>query len=472
MADPRERPYAALGKRLRTLRLLGGIATQRELIERLQEVGLHYDYTVVSHWETGRRCPSLKIMVAIIKVLVEAGSIHHVAEANELMRLADMRNLTEDEIAWAFGRVPPAADAEPGLPAADAEPGPSAAPGPWPMATWSYRAEDGLAGVSVAADGSRILLGSLGKRVICLDQKGRVQWSAPVGNQAWRVALSADGQLAVAGAGSTRPWDRAGRGLYAFDGEGQLLWQQDLGASVWGLALSADGRTIAAGTDGHEALLLDGAGNLLWRRRMAGVGWGAWVWTAALSADGQTAAVGVANRAVLILDRGGNLLGEHRAGADVFTVSVSADGQTVAAGSSDRRVYLLDGQGRLLWRERLQDKVWRVALSADGQRLVVGAGEKEAHVRAFSRGGQPLWKRYVDGSVSCAAVSADCGIVAVGTRAGRFYLFDGEGEPLYQAGADKMIRDVAVAADGRLAVAVSEGGQALGVGPVALDPHV
>jgi len=137
------------------------------------------------------------------------------------------------------------------------------------------------------------------------------------------VDVSADGQTSVVGTGSTRPWDMKGRGLYVFDGDGQPRWQQDLRASVWGLALAADGHTIAAGTDGHEALLFDGQGYLLWRRKTPGFGWWAWVWTAALSADARTVAVGAANKSILILDQGGNLLGEHRADADVMAVSVS-----------------------------------------------------------------------------------------------------------------------------------------------------
>jgi len=325
--------------------------------------------------------------------------------------------------------------------------------------SWSHQASSGVTSVDVSADGSHILAGTLGKRVLCLDSTGTVLWSTKVGNQAWRVAFSADGQLAVAGTGSTRPWDMKGRGLYAFDGKGQLCWKQDLGASVWGLAMAPDGRTVAVGTSGREALLFDDKGHLLWRRETPGLGWWAWVWAAALSADGQTVAVGAANKSILVLNRDGKRLGEHRADADVFAVAVSADGHTVAAGSSDQQVYLLNGQGELLWCERLKDKVWTVALSANGQRLVVGAGEKEAHVRTFDRGGRPLWKRYVEGSVSRVAVSVGCEVVAVGTRTGHIHIFDGDGEPLYHDTAPKMIRDLAISTDVRTAVAASEDGR-------------
>jgi WD40 repeat protein len=333
---------------------------------------------------------------------------------------------------------------------------------PTVVKTWQQFLGSGVASVAVSADGNRILAGTLGKRVVCLDRDGETLWSAEVGNQAWRVGLSDDGQVAVAGTGSTRPWDMKGRGLYAFDGDGQLRWQQDLRASVWGLDLARDGRTIALGTDGHEALLFDRDGHLLWRRETPGFGWWGWVMAAALSADGQTVVVGSANKTVLILDRGGNLLGEHRAAADVYAVAVSPDGQTVAAGSSDQQVYLLDRQGNLLWYEKLDDKVWAVSLPGDGERLIVGAGEKEAHVRTFDRGGQPLWKRYVEGNVSSVAVSARGGLVAVGTRSGRVNLFTSDGEPVHHHAAKKNVRDVALSADGRMAAAASEDGHVYG----------
>ena len=106
--------------------------------------------------------------------------------------------------------------------------------------------------------------------------------------------------------------------------------------------------------------------------------------------------------------------------------------------------------------------MWTVALTADGQRLVVGAGEKEAHVRTFNRGGQPLWKRYVEGSVSGVAVSTGGEVVVVGTRAGHVYLFDSTGKRLGHHAAQKNIREVVVSAHGRIAAAASEDGHVYG----------
>ncbi|MBN1876013.1 MAG: caspase family protein [Anaerolineae bacterium] len=338
-----------------------------------------------------------------------------------------------------------------------------AQPLPETLATWTYPVGAGVTSVAISAGGKLIIGGTLGKRVFCLNRKGQTCWSAPVGNQAWRVALSADGETAVVGTGSTRPWDIKGRGIYVFDKQGRLCWKADLGASVWGLSISTDGCTIAVGTDGHEVLIYDRDGHLLWRRRIAGIGWYAWVWATALSANGETIVLGAADKTVQILDRGGNLLGTHKAAADVFTVAVSADGQTIAAGSSDQQVYLLDRHGNLQWYTKLEDKVWAVALTGNGARLIVGAGEKEAHVRVFDRSGQSLWRRYVVGGVTGVSLAENGRVIGVGTRDGHFYLFDDEGNPLCNVAAAKTVRDVAISANGRVAVAGSEDGYIYGV---------
>jgi len=99
-------PYVDFGKRLKALRLQANITTQRELVDLLADKDVYYDYTVVSHWESGRRCSSLQTLIAIIQVLVEAGGIKDVAAANELLRLADMRGLSKDEVALIFRESP------------------------------------------------------------------------------------------------------------------------------------------------------------------------------------------------------------------------------------------------------------------------------------------------------------------------------------------------------------------------------
>lgn len=112
MKEPDDLPCVDFGKKLRALRLQADITTQRELTEQLADKGLYYDYTVVSHWESGRRCPPLEVLIAIIRVLVEAGGIRDVATANELLRLANMRNLNEEEVAQMFGDVASIAEIE------------------------------------------------------------------------------------------------------------------------------------------------------------------------------------------------------------------------------------------------------------------------------------------------------------------------------------------------------------------------
>lgn len=337
----------------------------------------------------------------------------------------------------------------------------STTPSSLSVSTWKVDVGSGVTAVSLSANGTRIAAATLGKMAICFDGVGQLLWRRSVGNQAWRVGLSSDGETAVVGSGSTRFWDMSGRGVSCFNGDGSLRWQQDLAASIWGLAVSADGSTIAVGTSAKQLLIFDGQGHLLWRQDVPGVGWYAWVWSAALSADGQVIAAGAADKHIRILEQTGKLLVAHPTRADVFATAVSADGNVIGAGDSSGSVYCLDRNGRLLWEEELADKVWGVAFSANGQRLLVGAGEKEAHIRLYNLSGQSLWKRHVGGSVTNVSISADGRRIVAGTRDGGIFIFH-EDQVLYQARANKIVRDVAISAAGDRVVAGSEDGTVYG----------
>jgi WD40 repeat protein len=323
------------------------------------------------------------------------------------------------------------------------------------LETWQYQARDGIAAVAISAAGDTIALGVLSKEVICLNRQGQEQWCKPVGNQAWRVGISDDGQTIVAATGSTRFWDMRGRGLYCFDGQGNLHWQKDLQASSWGFSLSSDGNTIAVGTSEKQFLLLDGQGKLLWEEKVPGVGWYAWVWDTAVSHDGQLAVSGAADKRARILDRAGNILATYRAKSEVFAATVSSSGSATAFGDRQGNVYFFDGQGQLLWEDQLTDGIWQVKLTEDGQRLIVGADPKEGHIRVYHRDGRLLWRRHVGGSVTCLAVSQSSQHIAVGTRDGRIFIFDSEGGPIHQAQAQKNIRDIAISARGEMVTAVA-----------------
>ena len=331
-----------------------------------------------------------------------------------------------------------------------------------PIQTWRYHAGSGVASIALSANGEIMVAGTLGKRVLSLDGQGQPRWQAKVGNQAWRAGLSHDGQTAVIGTGSTRPWDRKGRGLYCFAMAGSLRWQVELNASVWGLALSANGQTVAVGTDKKQLLCFDGQGHRLWQQDIPGLGWWAWVFGAALSADGQTIAAASADKRVWLLERSGSLIVDFRVRGELYIVAVSANGQVVATGDTKGFVYLLDRKGHLLWEEQLADKVWATVLSTDGQRLLVGAGEKEKHLYAYDQSGRLLWKRFVDGSINDIALSANGRRVVAGTRSGGIHIFGENGDVLYKAQADKLIRQVAISATGERIMVGSEDGYIYG----------
>lgn len=324
---------------------------------------------------------------------------------------------------------------------------------------WQHRMGDGIASVAVAGDGSTIVVGTLGKKAICLDGKGRKRWEQTVGNQAWRVDISRNGQLIAVGTGSTRPWDMGGRELCAFDADGALRWRVDLMASIWGLAVSANGRSVAAGTSNKQLLFYDARGHPLWRENVSGVGWWAWVWCAALSANGAIVAAGAADRRVRILDRAGNRLADYGTRGDVFSVAVSADGAQIVAGDNAGYIYWLNQQGQLRWEKQLAAKVWALRLTHNGQRLLVGASQDEEHLALYDSDGRQLWRRTVeDKDVTSVALSSDGQRMAAGTRRGGIHIFDGEGQVVHKARAAQVVRDVAISDDGALVVAGSEDG--------------
>lgn len=327
---------------------------------------------------------------------------------------------------------------------------------------WQYQAAGGITSVALSPDGRQIVAGSLAKMVYCLDDTGSKLWQAPVPNQAWRIDLSADGETAVVGSGSTRFWDMRGRGLFCFNRDGSLRWEQHLSASVWGLSLAADGKTVAVGSSNKQLLVFDGQGNKLWELDVAGIGWYAWVWSTAVSADGSLIAAGAADKRLRLSDRSGRLLTEFQARGDLFAVGISADGTAVAAGDTKGYLYLLDQHGRLLWEEQLSDTIWRVQPTADGSRLLVGAGEKERHIRVYDRDGRLRLRRFVEGSVGCLDMSADGQRIAIGTRKGGLYIFDEAGEVLHTAQRKANIRDVALSHSGDMVIAGSEDGYIYG----------
>jgi WD40 repeat protein len=322
--------------------------------------------------------------------------------------------------------------------------------------SWQHKTKGGITSVAASADGEKVVAATLAKTVLGLNKYGQIRWEAPVGNQAWRVGMSANGNQIVVGTGSTRFWDMSERGLYCFTENGLLHWHKDLRASIWGLSFSIDGSTIAAGTSTKKVLVLDDQGNELWQHEVPGIGWYAWVWATALSADGRIVAAGAADSRVRLFNRTGQLFAEYQTRGDVFTVSVSVDGRVAAAADKKGYVYLLDNQGYLLWENLLDEYIWQIKLSDDGNYLLIGAGRKKHHIYFYNRGGGLVWQRFVGGNASCLDLSAGGQLVAVGTYEGGIHIFDGVGNVLHKAQARKKIRDIAISANGTIVLAGSE----------------
>ena len=435
--------------------------THNELINELS-----VSRSTIYNWRKGEHLPEPDVIARLAHIFVQKGNVDQTwiddfLDAAEYGPLRAIEALNEE----LFGRTI-SAEIEPApvVPVQEQKP-PLDKSEPLlrsPIQTWTYDAEDAVVGVAVSADGKTVVAGTLGKNVLAFDANGQERWQAKVGNQAWRTAISNDGQTIVVGTGSTRPWDLSGRGLFCFTNEGSLRWQVDLGASVWGLALAADGNTIAVGTSSQQLIVFDDQGHRLWEQKVPGFGPFALVWSTALSADGRIVVAGAADKRLRLFERSGAILVEHQTRGDVFTVAVSADGEAVAAGDGSGTIYWLNRQGQLLWQQQLADKVWATVINTEGSRLLVGAGEKEVHIHAYDQGGRLLWRRHVGGDVSNLALNATGELVAVSTRSGGIYIFGEEGKVLHQHQVSQSVRDVAMSAGGEYVVAGAEDGRLYG----------
>ena len=109
-------PRAKFGERLRSSRLTSGLNLKQvaELVEDeyrklFRQADVQLSWQALQHWERGRRLPRTRpILLAVVSVLVnrlrrEDEAPFGADEANELLRLADHRELDETEMETVFG---------------------------------------------------------------------------------------------------------------------------------------------------------------------------------------------------------------------------------------------------------------------------------------------------------------------------------------------------------------------------------
>jgi serine/threonine protein kinase/WD40 repeat protein len=254
----------------------------------------------------------------------------------------------------------------------------------------------------VPPDGRLILTASPagGVRVWERDTGNSVGWLAPVWMPAHRLAVSADGQLALVSHGNdARLWDVPGRRPV-----GHPLPH---GARVSAVAFSADGRTCATGDDAGRVRL-----------------WG----VTTRQPIGST------------IDHDSQVLG----------LRFSADGRrlVVDVAESQPRVWELPNAPTVGLPATLAKPVAPAALSADGTSLLT-YGETEAQLWDIEQSSKPAHTYTVGGQIiTAAAISADGRFVAIGGATGGLHVLSRNGALIARVPSlSSPIRSICLGAD-------------------------
>jgi len=257
---------------------------------------------------------------------------------------------------------------------------------------WDYCAEEQINDLECGdldGDGKAEVVAATGVldgpgEIVALSAEGQLRWRFGVEASVIDVALgSVDGgsKLEVA-AGE---WGAFGDTVYLLDGAGELLWKRPTRGSVHSIAVGAqyeDGNDVVlAGAE--ELYGFDGTGGLLWDYRTAG--YVDDVILASVSRRGPksvVAAAGYPHAAIHSLGPDGSLTWRHALEASptvALPVTVDGSGQEVLVGALDGSLSLLGGDGSLYWKQQLGARISDLALgdlNGDGvEEIVVGTGD-------------------------------------------------------------------------------------------------
>ena len=86
------------GKLLKKYRLRAEFNTLMELGDTLAEKGHLFEDSTLSKWQTGKRTPDRKTLLALLEILIEKGGVSALSEANQLLEAANQGFLTQTEI--------------------------------------------------------------------------------------------------------------------------------------------------------------------------------------------------------------------------------------------------------------------------------------------------------------------------------------------------------------------------------------
>lgn len=260
---------------------------------------------------------------------------------------------------------------------------------------WEKGADDVVSTVAISHDGSLVAAGA-GSTLSLLDRQGDTLWETAVGSRISDVAISPEGsRIGVAA-------DK----LYLFDGDGNLLWAEKTTYIYRGVALSSEGISIAAACDNGALFVFDQDKNILWDYDMGTDGYGV-----AISENGRRIALGCDNHGVYYLNSGEGESWSYGTGNCVKGIALTPDGRFVAAGSLDRCVYLSTAEGEHLWKYPTTEAVLATALTEEAREVLAASGRT---IYVLDQSGAERQKITLGGRVESIAVTPDGSFLAAG----------------------------------------------------------
>ena len=95
------------GELFKKYRLRAEFASLSEFANAFSQKGYFYDLSIFSHWQKGERVPTRRaILIALVALFTERGSMCTIQEANEFLESAEHGYLTEKEQSILFSLIP------------------------------------------------------------------------------------------------------------------------------------------------------------------------------------------------------------------------------------------------------------------------------------------------------------------------------------------------------------------------------
>ncbi|WP_437923528.1 methyltransferase domain-containing protein [Sorangium sp. So ce291] len=297
------------------------------------------------------------------------------------------------------------------------DPAPHGAPS-WPDSSytevWSRNLDSPVICVSATPNASLVAAASTDRTVALFSDTGEPRWRRSLDNEAWAVAISADGARIAVGTAAKHP---ASGTVFVLDRAGQELWRHALDAPVWSVSLSDDGERLVVGSwDGCAYLFQEANGSFgeVARVKLGEAG----VYGVSISGDGQRILAAAYDRSVTLFDGNMSVVDSHGCPTGTYHAALSRDAAWGVVGLRDGRAMMLRlGHPRAVTRAEVvsQRPICGAAVSSKGT-AALGCFDGRAYIT--NREGRLLWSLYTDGEVWSTSLSSDASLVVVGSGDG------------------------------------------------------